>query len=83
MDGPLRYRKVPNTILNDDDEEQHTRLQTTQPTSGAAVTAVTNCCAKCVEPSLPQQWGHELPFFGQAGHADPLDGWRCSSQKSG
>ena len=19
-------------------------------------------------------------FFGQAGHADPLDGWRCSSQ---
>ena len=27
----------------------------------------------------PQQWGPDLPFFGQAGHADPLDGWRCSS----
>ena len=22
-----------------------------------------------------------LPFFGHAGHADPLDGWRCCSQK--
>ena len=22
-----------------------------------------------------------LPFFGQAGHADPVDSWRCSSQK--
>ena len=27
------------------------RLQTTQPLSGGAVTAVTNCCANCVEPS--------------------------------
>ena len=23
----------------------------------------------------------QLPFFGHAGHADPLDGWRCCSQK--
>ena len=29
----------------------------------------------------PQQWGPDLPFFGHAGHADPLDGWRCCSQK--
>ena len=28
-----------------------------------------------------QQWGPDLPFFGHAGHADPLDGWRCCSQK--
>ena len=27
------------------------------------------------------QWGPDLPFFGHAGHADPLDGWRCCSQK--
>ena len=26
-----------------------------------------------------QKWGPDLPFFGQAGHADSLDGWRCSS----
>ena len=26
------------------------RLQTTQPTSGRAVTADTSCCANCVEP---------------------------------
>ena len=52
------------------------RLQTTQPTSGGAVTVVSSCCANCVEP--PQQWGPDLPFFG---HADPLDGWRCCSQK--
>ena len=30
------------------------RLQTTQPTSGGVVTAVTNCCANCVETSRPQ-----------------------------
>ena len=57
------------------------RLQTTQPTSGGAVTADKNCCANCVEPSRPQQWGPDLPFFGHVGHADPLDGWRCCSQK--
>ena len=53
-------------------------LQTTQPTSGGAVTADSSCCANCVEPPCPQQWGPDLPFFG---HADPLDGWRCCSQK--
>ena len=57
------------------------RLQTTQPTSGGAVTADSSCCAICVEPPRPQQWGPDLQFFGHAGHADPLDGWRCSSQK--
>ena len=35
----------------------------TQPTSGGAVTAVTNCCANCVEPSRPQQCGPDLPFW--------------------
>ena len=55
--------------------------QMTQPTSGGAVTVVSSCCANCVEPPRPQQWGPDLPFFGHAGHADPLDGWRCCSQK--
>ena len=50
-------------------------LQTTQPTRGGTVT---NCCANCVEHSQTF-----TVFFGQAGHADPLDGWRCSSQKGG
>ena len=31
-------------------------LQTTQPTSGGAVTADSICCANCVEPPRPQQW---------------------------
>ena len=31
--------------------------------------------------SHSQQWGPDLPFFGHAGHVDPLDGWRCCSQK--
>ena len=56
-------------------------LQTTQHTSGGAVTADPSSCANCVEPSHPQQLGPDLPFFGHAGHADPLDGWRCCSQK--
>ena len=29
-------------------------LQTTQPTSGGAVTVVSSCCANCVEPPRPQ-----------------------------
>ena len=41
-------------------------LQMTQHTSSGAVTAVTNCCANCVEASRPQQWGPDLPvFFGK------------------
>ena len=40
------------------------RLQTTQPTSGGAVTADSSCCASCVEPPRPQQWGPDLPFLG-------------------
>ena len=43
------------------------------------VTAVKNCCANCVETSRPQQREPNLLFFGQADHADPLYGWRCSS----
>ena len=54
-------------------------LQTTQLTSGGAVTAVTNCYANCVETFGPQQWWADLPFFGLASHADPMDGWCCSS----
>ena len=42
-------------------------LQTTQPTSGGAVTANSSCCANCVEPPRPQQWGPDLPFFGHVG----------------
>ena len=55
-------------------------LQTTQPTSGGAVTVNSSYCVNCVEPPRPQQWRPDLPFFGHAGHADPLDGWRCCSQ---
>ena len=54
-------------------------LQTTQPTSGGAVTAVTNCCANCVEPSRPHQLGPDIPLLWQAGHAD---GWHCSSNSN-
>ena len=27
--------------------------------------AVTNCCANCVEPARPQEWGPDLSFFGK------------------
>ena len=50
------FRRINGSIAN-------TWLQTTQPTSGGAVTADKNCCANCVEPSRPQQWGPDLPFF--------------------
>ena len=59
----------------------HALLTTTQPTSGGAVTADSSRCANCVEPPRPQQWGPDLLFFWHAGHADPMDGWRCCSQK--
>ena len=34
-------------------------------------------CANCVAPSRPSNGG-PIIVFGQAGHADPLDGWQCS-----
>ena len=46
-------------------------LQTTQPTSGGAVT---NCCATCVEPSRPQVMGAQFTIFCQPGHCR-LAGW--------
>ena len=55
------------------------RIQTTLPTSGRAVTSVTNCCANYVETSRPHHWGPDLPFFWKAGYAHPLYAWRSSS----
>ena len=46
-------------------------LQTTQPTSGGADTS---CCANCVEPSCPQQWGPDLQFFWACRPCGPA-GW--------
>ena len=43
--------------------KRFSRLQTTQPTIGGAITAVINCCANSVEPSRPRQWGPDIPFF--------------------
>ena len=45
------------------------RLQTIQPTSGGSVTA------------SPPPAMDPIYRFLNAGHADPLDGWRCCSQK--
>ena len=75
------YYTSPYCSILDRPDEGHKGLQTTQPTSGEAVTVVSSCCANCVEPPRPLQWWPDLPFFGHAGHADPLDGWRCCSQK--
>ena len=46
----------------------------TQPTSIEAVIAITNCCANCVEPSRPQHWEPDLPFFW-ASRPCGLAGW--------
>ena len=77
----LLYGAETWTVYRRHVKKLHAWLQTTQPTSGGAVTANSNCCANCVEPPRPQQWGPDLPFFWHAGHADQLDGWRCCSQK--
>ena len=54
-------------VVSNECDELTSWLQTTQPTSGGAVTAITfmslNRCANCVEPSRSQQWGPDLPFF--------------------
>ena len=49
-------------------------LQTTQHTIGGSVAAVTNCCANCVKPSRPQQWGPDLTFCGASRPCGPA-GW--------
>ena len=56
-------------------------LQTTQPTSGGAVTADSKLLCKLCLTSPPPAMGSDLPFFGHASNADLLDGWRCCSQK--
>ena len=40
------------------------RLQTTQHTSGGAVTVVSSCCANCVEPPAPSNGGPIYRFLG-------------------
>ena len=41
-------------------------IQSTQPTSGGAVTTVkADCCANCVETPRPQKWVPDLPYFGK------------------
>ena len=44
-------------------KNQH-ELQTTQPTSGAAVTANKNCCANGVKPSRPSNGSPIYRFLG-------------------
>ena len=38
-------------------------------------------CKLCRTFPPPEMGGRFTVFFWQAGHAAPLDGWRCSSQK--
>ena len=40
-------------------------LQTTQPTVQAVVLS-RRLQTNCVETSLPEQWGHDLPFLGES-----------------
>ena len=56
-------------------------LQTTQLTSDGAVTADSSCCTNCVKTFPPPAMGARFTVFGECRHADPLDGWRCCSQK--
>ena len=71
VDVGLKFEKAEMRMIRRTNEEW---LQMTQPTSGGAVTAVTNCCANCVEPGRPQQWGSDLPFFGASRPYEPA-GW--------
>ena len=49
-------------------------LQTTQPTSGGAVTVNTNSCANCVETTSPQQRDPIYRFLGASRPCGPA-GW--------
>ena len=66
-----RHISSSSGYIGKDERTRHPRLQTTQPTSGGAVTADSGCCANCVKPPRPQQWGPDLPFFWACGPA----GW--------
>ena len=46
--------------------------------SDRAVPAVWQTLCKLCRPLPPPAMGARLPFWGQAGHADPMDGWQCS-----
>ena len=50
-------------------------LQTTQPTSGGAVTADSSCCANCVKPPRPSNGGPIYRFLGMP--AMRTGGWQA------
>ena len=76
------YRQFKSGALEMDKTTWDWRFQTTQPTSGGAVTADTNCCENGVETSRPQQSEPDLSFFRQVGHVEPLMAG-AASHKSG
>ena len=69
-----------NVILFADDTKLYNCVerQEDRHTLAPNDTADSSCCANCVEPPLPPAMGAQFTIFG---HADPLDGWRCCSQK--
>ena len=75
---PQQPRPEPTSFL------MHTQmfpgwLQTTQPYKRWSCHSGLKLPCKLCRTSPPP----DLPCFGHAGHADPLDGWRCCSQKAG
>ena len=57
--------------------KEYDGLQTTQPTSGGAVTADTNCCANCVDTSLPQS--NEGPIYRFLGKPVTRNRWMAGA----
>ena len=66
-------------LVEDSGGDHMEELQKTQPTCGGADPVVWQTLCKLCLPLPPPVMVDRLPFFGQAGHADPLDGWQCSS----
>ena len=62
LKADLRYNNNINIIYNDTDDV--VTLQTTQPTSGGAVTVVSSCCANCVNLPAPSIGGPIYRFLG-------------------
>ena len=65
---------------NDHDEDDDEAPNDTAYKRWSCHSGLKLLCKLC-RTSPPPAMGARFTVFGHAGHADPLDGWRCCSQK--
>ena len=78
----INQQKMGNYIQRQSNGSKRHRLQTIS-LQAVELSQRTQAAVQIVSNLPPPSNGGPIYRFGHAGHADPLDGWRCCSQKAG